>query len=51
MLLDKDLEKTIITDYIKLKLKREFLQLTIFLALPSKNWVYYIHDEKEFDLH
>ena len=48
MLLEKDVEKTIITDYIKTEIEKGISpKLTeIISSLPSRTGVYYIHDEK-----
>ena len=48
MLLEKDLEKTIIADYIKTEIEKGISpKLTDIIAdLPSRTGVYYIHDEK-----
>ncbi len=48
MLLEKDVEKTIISDYIKTEIEKGISpKLTeIISGLPSRTGVYYIHDEK-----
>jgi DNA polymerase-3 subunit epsilon len=48
MLLEKDVEKTIIADYIKTEIEKGISpKLTEIISnLPSKTGVYYIHDEK-----
>ena len=48
MLLDKDLEKTIIKDFIKLEIEKGIAPklLDIVTSLPNTTGVYYIHDEK-----
>jgi DNA polymerase-3 subunit epsilon len=48
MLLDKDLEKTIVKDFIKLEVEKGIAPklLDIIQSLPSRTGVYYIHDER-----
>ncbi|WP_310377568.1 exonuclease domain-containing protein [Flavobacterium sp.] len=48
MLLDKDLEKTIVKDFIKLEVEKGIAPklLGIIQSLPSRTGVYYIHNEK-----
>jgi len=48
MLLDKDVEKEIIKDFIKLKVEKGIAPklLDIVSSLPTKTGVYYIHNEK-----
>ena len=48
ILLEKDLEKTIVKDYIKLEVEKGITPklLDIVAGLPSKTGVYYIHNEK-----
>ncbi len=48
MLLEKDLEKVIVKDFIKLEVEKGIHPklLDIILGLPSKTGVYYIHNQK-----
>lgn len=48
MLLEKDLEKTIVKDFIKLEVEKGIAPklLDIIDSIPSKTGVYYIHNEK-----
>ncbi|WP_166925214.1 exonuclease domain-containing protein [Flavobacterium poyangense] len=48
MLLEKDLEKTIVKDFIKLEVEKGIAPklLDLLKQMPSKTGVYYIHNEK-----
>jgi DNA polymerase III subunit epsilon len=48
MLLEKDVEKIIVKDFIKLEIEKKIAPkfLDILTSLPTKTGVYYIHDEK-----